>query len=92
MTINEMAEKAASVEELLALAKEAGIEMSDTRAKELFAEYHESGELADQELKEVSGGIQAGRLLGPLPGEFAKTPKPQEKLKLGIIKIPPMGL
>ena len=51
------ARKAESVEELLALAKENGIELTDEQAKEYFAQLNPTkGELSDDELDDVSGG------------------------------------
>ncbi len=47
---------AASVEELLATAKENRIQLSEEKAKEYFERMHASGELADDELESVSGG------------------------------------
>ena len=57
---NELLEKAKqtkSAEELLALAKENKIEMTDEQAKAYFAQLHPaSGEIADDELENVAGG------------------------------------
>ena len=50
------AKAAESAEELLALAKEAGIEMTAEEADKYFAELHKEGELSDDELDNVSGG------------------------------------
>ena len=51
------ARKAESVEELLALAKENGIELTNEQAKEYFAQLNPTkGELSDDELDDVSGG------------------------------------
>ena len=48
------ARKAKSVEELLALAKENGIELTDEQAKEYFAQLNPTkGELSDDELEDV---------------------------------------
>ena len=47
---------AKNAEELLALAKENGMEMTDDEAKKYFADLHKEGELADDELDNVSGG------------------------------------
>lgn len=46
-----------STEEILAIAKESGIELSAEKAEELFARYHKSCDLSDDELDNVSGGI-----------------------------------
>ena len=50
------AKSAKSVEELLALAKENGVELSEEEAKKYYAEWHREGELSDEELQNVSGG------------------------------------
>ena len=50
------AKAANSAEELLALAKENGIELTEEEAKKYFADFHKEGELADEELANVSGG------------------------------------
>ncbi len=52
----EKARQANSPEELLALAKENGIELSEDKAKEYFDRLNNSGELSDSELENVSGG------------------------------------
>ena len=50
------AKAAKSAEELLALAKENGMEMTDDEAKKYFADLHKEGELANEELDNVVGG------------------------------------
>ena len=45
-----------TVEELVALAKENGMELTFQEAEECFARLHKSGELSDEELDNVSGG------------------------------------
>ena len=51
------AKEAKSVEELLAFAKENGIELTDEKAKEYFTKLNtKSEELSDEELDNVSGG------------------------------------
>ena len=50
------ARKAKSVEELLALAGENGLEMTEKAAKVLYDNLHSSEEMADDELESVSGG------------------------------------
>ena len=47
---------AKSADEILALAKESGIELDEEKAKELFAELNASGELSDDDLDKVAGG------------------------------------
>ncbi len=56
---NEMIQKAKeckSAEELLALAKDNNVEMTETEAAELFAKLHNEGELSDDELDGAAGG------------------------------------
>ncbi len=48
--------EAKSADEILALAKESGIELDEEKAKELFAELNASGELSDDDLDKVAGG------------------------------------
>ena len=50
------AKAAKSAEELLALAKENGIDMTEEEAAKYFAELNKEGELADEELNNVAGG------------------------------------
>ena len=50
------AKAAKSAEELLALAKENGIEMTEEEAKTYFAQLGTSGAVADDDLDAVSGG------------------------------------
>ena len=45
-----------NAEELLALAKESSVELTEEEAKKYFAELHHEGELSDDELNNVSGG------------------------------------
>ncbi len=52
----EKAKAAKSVEELMALAKENGIEMTDEEGAAYFAQLNKSGELSDEELDNVAGG------------------------------------
>ena len=65
------AKQAKSVEELVTLAKESGIEMTAEQVQDLFARLNqESGELEDDELNNVAGGgcyDEDGypRILGP---------------------------
>ena len=51
------AKAAKSVEELLAIAKENGMELSEEEAKNYFEQWHKEGEIADDELDNVAGGI-----------------------------------
>lgn len=50
------AKTAESAEELAALAKEAGVELTAEEAQEHFARLHQTGELSDEELDNVAGG------------------------------------
>ena len=50
------AKEAKTVEELVVLAKENGIELTFEEAEECFTKLHKSGELADEELDNVAGG------------------------------------
>lgn len=52
----EKARQAKSAEEILALAKEHGIEMSEEAAEAHFEKLSGSGEMSDEELDNVSGG------------------------------------
>lgn len=47
---------AKSAEEILALAKKNGIEMTAEKAEELYDRHHKSGEMSDDELDGVAGG------------------------------------
>ncbi len=49
--------EAKSSDEILALAKENGIELDEEKAKELFNQLNASGELSDDDLDKVAGGI-----------------------------------
>ena len=50
------AREAKSAEELLALAAENGIEMTEESANAYFEQLHQNGELSDDELDNVAGG------------------------------------
>ena len=50
------AKAAKSAEELIALGKENGMELTEEEAKKFSAELHKEGELADDELDNVAGG------------------------------------
>ena len=52
------AKQAKSVEELLILAKDSGFEMTAEQAQEYYTQFNpKSGELADDELDNVAGGV-----------------------------------
>ena len=54
------AKQAKSVEELLTLAKESGVEMTAEQAQDIFAQLNQKpGELSDDELDNVAGGVGA---------------------------------
>lgn len=48
--------KAKTVEELIEMAKESGLSVSEEQAKEYFEEINKEGELSDDELENVAGG------------------------------------
>ena len=52
----EKAKEAKSIEELMSIAKENGMELSKESATAYFEEMHKSGELSDEELDNVAGG------------------------------------
>ncbi len=55
-TMIEKGKMAKSAQELIALAKESGTELTEESAKAYFDQIHKTGELADDELDNVSGG------------------------------------
>lgn len=52
------AKAAKTAEELQEIAKGEGVELTSGEAAKAFAELHKSGELADEELNNVTGGIR----------------------------------
>jgi len=63
------AKEAKSAQELIALAKENGIEMTEESANAYFEQLNKSGELADDELDNVAGGWcyhDGNRVITPL--------------------------
>ena len=52
----EKARAAKSAKELMSLAKENGVEMTEEEAQAYFSQLNKSGELADDELDSVAGG------------------------------------
>ena len=73
----EKAKNAKTSEELMALANAAGIELEKSKADELFARLNKGGELSDDDLNAVAGGmyispdtdlndIQGGECHGPV--------------------------
>ena len=62
------AKDAKSVEELMALAKENGIELNEEDAKMYFEQFNsKKGELSDDELDNVSGGMRPLVASAPCP-------------------------
>ena len=61
----EKAKQTGSVEELLALAKENGMELTQEEAEKYYAKFHQSGEVADDELDNVAGGGSSFRAAIP---------------------------
>lgn len=54
----EKAKGAKTAEELLEIAKREGVDLTAEEAAKVFADLHQSGELADEELDNVTGGIR----------------------------------
>lgn len=54
------ARAAANEEELVALAAEAGVELTREQAQDVYGRLHTSGELTDDELDDVAGGCGSG--------------------------------
>ena len=54
--LKKKAREAGSAEELLALAKENGKEITSEQAEEYYERLHAAGELSDEELDNVAGG------------------------------------
>ena len=57
--LTEKAKKAKNIEELMALAKEHDIQLTEEGAKKIFVSLHGSMELGDEELDNVAGGHNA---------------------------------
>ena len=58
----EKAKLAKSAEELIALAKENGAEITEEEANTYFAQLHKSDEIPDDELDSVAGGRKCGTI------------------------------
>ncbi len=83
--ILEKAKKARSAEDLMAMANAAGIELEKSKADGLFARLSKCGEISDDDLCGVAGGVAGDfseqdyqDLLDkmdrvPVPGEFKNT-------------------
>ena len=54
----ELAQRAQSAEELISLAKEEKIKLTMGDARIYFARWHEGGELPDDDLEAVGGGVE----------------------------------
>lgn len=54
----ELAQRARTVEELIALAKEDKLKLSFSDAQIYFERWHEGGELCDDDLEAVGGGVE----------------------------------
>ena len=52
--------EAKSVEEIIAIAKEDGVELSVEDAETIYAQVNQSGELSDDDLAMVAGGENGG--------------------------------
>ena len=60
INIKELLEKfkaAKSVEELVEMAKANGAEIAPDKAEELFAKLNAQGELSDEDLEKIAGGL-----------------------------------
>ena len=75
------ARKAESVDALIAMAKENGMNLSEEEANAYFAHLHKTGELADDELDNVSGGMRPLVASAPCP-IVASAPCPKCKTKI----------
>lgn len=73
----EKAKNAKTSDELMAMANAAGIELEKSKAEEIFARLNKGGELSDDDLNSVAGGmyitpdtdlssIQGGECHGPV--------------------------
>ena len=65
----EKAKAAETAEQLLEIAKAEGVELTAEEAEMAFAQLHKAGELADEELDNVTGGIRCDST--PTPVEEA---------------------
>ncbi len=63
------AKECKSAEELLALAKENNVEMTEKQAAEFYAKLHNEGELSDNELDGAAGGGCYSEEESILPGD-----------------------
>ena len=56
----EKAKQAKTAEELIEMAKEENIELTEEEAAQAFAKMNKNGELSDEELDNVAGGCEGG--------------------------------
>ena len=74
----EKAKQAKNTEELIAMAKETGVELTAESAKAYFDQLHKDGELADDELDSVAGG--GSQCSTPVPFNQPLTPEDMEEM------------
>ena len=77
----EKAKKAENADELLALAKSEGVDLTEEDVAKAFADLHHMGELADEELDNVSGGGCAD----PSKGCYSSRGEVKFKYEIGAI-------
>lgn len=75
----EKAKAAKTVEELLDMARNENIDITEKEAAKIFADLHQNGELADEELDNVAGGGCAD----PSKGCYASRGEVKFKYKVG---------
>ena len=63
----EKAKQAKTAEELLAMAKEENVELTEEQSAKAFAELNKTGELSDEELDNVVGGCAGPYQSGDTP-------------------------
>ena len=89
---SEKAKAAASVDELIALAKAEEIELSEEKAKAIFAELHaEEAELSDMELDNVAGGGCPDDIYADVECSNCRTMNPYNQLHCVNCGNPLMG-
>ena len=65
--LSEKAKQAKTAEELLAMAKEENVELTEEQSAKAFAELNKTGELSDEELDNVAGGCAGPYQSGDTP-------------------------
>ena len=84
----EKAKAAKTVEELLDMARNENIDITEKEAAKIFADLHQNGELADEELDNVAGGwfcakpVYTAGLLSPEEVTYCFSVGDQVKVKL----------